>query len=65
MSLTIVILLRQLNTAMITIDLTQLIRDLELDLPLTQDQRVFLIHVCDVMYREEGLDHLSDPATKH
>ena len=65
MSLTIVILLRQLNTAMITIDLDQLIEHLELNLPLTQDQRVFLISVCNVMYREDGLDPLSDPATKH
>jgi hypothetical protein len=50
---------------MINIDLDQLIEQLELNLPLTADQRMFLITVCTVMYREEGLDHLSDPATKH
>ena len=50
---------------MINIDLDQLIEHLELNLPLNQDQRLFLITVCTVMYREEELDHLSDPVTKH
>ena len=53
------------NTGMINIDLDQLIDHLELNLPLSEDQRLFLITVCTVMYREEELDHLSDPATKH
>ena len=50
---------------MINIDLDQLIEHLELNLPLSEDQRLFLITVCTVMYREDGLDHLSEPATKH
>lgn len=53
------------NTVMINIDLDQLIEHLELNLPLSEDQRLFLITVCTVMYREEELDHLSDPVTRH
>lgn len=64
-SLILLMFLACLNNSMINIDLDQLIEHLELNLPLSEDQRLFLITVCTVMYREDGLDHLSEPATKH
>jgi hypothetical protein len=57
---------KHLNTCMtIHIDLDDLIDRLETDQPLTESDRLFLIAVCNAMYREDTLDHLSEPTVKH
>ena len=48
----------------IHIDIPDLVEKLELDQPLTAGERMFLITICNVMYNEDTLDHISQPGDR-